>query len=700
MNRTKEFLNYLDLDNQQQSSPKKSLFYDSILDEILLLQRRPIQKLSYSNILKIEDEIDKIQENINKLNFIEVEGTEDEKIHFEGIKKILQSKLNCIKMKVEKHKSNKMGLNLELEPEKGSTSINNNHFNNIYLEQKNLEIIESSNLEGYKITRQRLLEIENIQDTINEHLQIQDERIDEVIGRTGEVLILDKRSQDIISPLIKLNELRDCGVTSYFLINQKRNKIESTPAIYFISNNNINSILNDIDLYSNFHINCVTSIKIRDLEKLGYELSSKGLGLRIGSVYDQFLDFISLQDDLFSLEIKDSYILKENTDLLINTVLSLLSVFVTLEGIPLIYCKDDKTIGKMLSDKIKGTNIIKNNEKRPLLIIVDRDYDIITPIQHVWSYSALIHDLLGIEKNKVMGSKGGKDDGSNLGKDNLSKDNLNNNITNFNLDPSDKIWKLNSNEYFPLVVERVDKEFVDYKKEMALRSLDSRSDKKTIQEALEKAPELAKRNESVNSHISICLEMVDIIKNRNIDDFYKIEKSGFTNEEILEISEKGNDLDILRLGLSIYQKDKEISEAIIKKRNLKDYDEVIKFFKSKNPVIVEDNKFILKSVVSGIVGNVKRLLPEKEKSPISELVEEIYYKIKNEKYEEIIDPIKNSNKDDVSSIVVFTLGGSTYSELKTLKILEEKIKIPIYYGGTEILNACEFIRQIKEKVNK
>lgn len=505
--------------------------------------------------------------------------------------------------------------------------------------------------------------------------ELQKKRIKDFLMNIKEpwkVLVLDNRTQDILSPLIKLNELRDCGVTSYFLVSQKRFRISGTSAVYFIQD--IDRVAEDVlnDLYNMFYINCVTSIKIRALEKLGYELSSKGLALRVGGVYDQFLDFVSLQDDLFSLEFQDSYINKNDTDLMRRTVVSLLSVFVTLDGIPMIYCNDEtsKSIGRMLSDKIKGTNIIKKKNKRPLLIIVDRDYDIVAPIQHVWSYSALINDLLGIRSNKVELKE-----------------------KKFELDPTDQIWRTNRNEYFPLVVERVDKEFVEYKKEMALRSIDSRSDKKTIQEALEKAPELAKKNESVNAHISMCLEMVDIIKNRSIDDFYKIEKSGYTNDELMNISEKGDDMDVLRLALSI-SKDEDLAEAMLKKRNIKS--SAVAYFK-KFRKSCKTSTF--SSVFSGIVGNVQKFLPVREKSPMSDLVESVYDKVKSQQYDrkDFIDPtdLNNIYLNEISSIVVFSVGGCTYSELKTLKVLEERLKLPIIYGGTEVLNAKEFIRQIE-----
>lgn len=492
------------------------------------------------------------------------------------------------------------------------------------------------------------------------------------------ILILDTHTQSILSPLFKIKELRECGITSYFLISNTRYPISNTPAIYFVSN--IDEISQDVinNLYSDYHIHSPNTIKRKDLEKLAITLSKKGLGLKISQITDQYVDFISLQNDFFTFNMIDSYILKEDISGWRQIVQSLVSICSTLGGVPLLCSTDEMTytISKMIEEKTINNQIFSNSDnkfttKKPLVILINRDYDIFSPIQHVWSYSALMDDLLNLDNNKI-----------NI------KDKI------YDLDPSDPLWKDNRNEYFPLVVERVEKSLIEYKKEMALRSIDSKSDKKSIQDTLEKAPELAKKNESVNAHISICLEMVEEIKNRNIDEFYKLEKTGYSEEDLMIISEKGSDEDILRLALSIINKDTEVAEAMLKKRNIKS--DVIEYFKQyRTKTTIEKSK--LSNVVSSILGNVQKFLPVKEKSPISDLVENVWNNLCSSNYK-LLGSF--NDKKEVSCVVVCMIGGCTYSELKTLKILEEKIKIPIIYGGTEVLNARRFIEQVEKGIKK
>lgn len=40
--------------------------------------------------------------------------------------------------------------------------------------------------------------------------------------------------------------------------------------------------------------------------------------------------------------------------------------------------------------------------QRPLLIILDRNVDMATPLHHTWTYQALAHDVLDLNLNRVI----------------------------------------------------------------------------------------------------------------------------------------------------------------------------------------------------------------------------------------------------------------------------------------------------------
>ena len=45
--------------------------------------------------------------------------------------------------------------------------------------------------------------------------------------------------------------------------------------------------------------------------------------------------------------------------------------------------------------------------QRPLLIILDRNVDMATPLHHTWTYQALAHDVLELSLNRVVVEEGG-----------------------------------------------------------------------------------------------------------------------------------------------------------------------------------------------------------------------------------------------------------------------------------------------------
>ena len=49
------------------------------------------------------------------------------------------------------------------------------------------------------------------------------------------LLVLDGAGQAIISPILKVNDLREQGVTLFLQLKQERECVEEVPAIYFVA---------------------------------------------------------------------------------------------------------------------------------------------------------------------------------------------------------------------------------------------------------------------------------------------------------------------------------------------------------------------------------------------------------------------------------------------------------------------------------
>ncbi|KAF0751724.1 hypothetical protein AaE_006280 [Aphanomyces astaci] len=89
-------------------------------------------------------------------------------------------------------------------------------------------------------------------------------------GEQWKVLVYDHYCRDIISPILKLHELRKKGVTLHMLLENDREEIPDVPAIYFVqpTTANLERIIQDStkELYSAMHLNFATPIPRDKLE--------------------------------------------------------------------------------------------------------------------------------------------------------------------------------------------------------------------------------------------------------------------------------------------------------------------------------------------------------------------------------------------------------------------------------------------------
>lgn len=474
------------------------------------------------------------------------------------------------------------------------------------------------------------------------------------------ILILDTKTQEILSPILKISDLRDAGVTSHFLISNNRSQIKDAPAFYFISSSA--GISNDIanDLYGSYYLNISYSFKRSELEEIAKVASQHQLACKVQSVYDQFLQFIAIEEDLFTLNINDSFINRSEPENLRLSMIGLFSIFYNLNEIPYIF-SNDSDIGQMLEQKIKNTKNIKPSIKKPLLVILDREFDLVTPLKHQMGYVEIIHDVFDIKLNKAG---------------------------DISLETESEFYKSNRFLDFPIVAETVDKELHSYKKELAIRSLTDKSDKAAIQAALDNAPHLQKKNEIVNSNINLCVKIVEAIKNRKIDDFYQIEEN-FDEKLLNELCIHGENNDIIRMCITALENRKpDLVDSIVKSRKIDllliDY--------------IRQTDRNLNANSNAWLGSKMKNLLFKKNIPLYSYLENVIGQVKSQNFQgKTFDP-SNSGiyLNEISKVIVYINGGVTYTELKAMKDFEKVYKLPVIIGGSEILNANNLIRQMSE----
>ena len=97
------------------------------------------------------------------------------------------------------------------------------------------------------------------------------------------------------------------------LINANREAVPDAPAVYFIrpTEANIRQIAEDCSkkLYRTIYLNFITRIDRPLLELLVKELVAVNGVSMVAKIFDQYLDMIALEPNLFTLNIQNSFML-------------------------------------------------------------------------------------------------------------------------------------------------------------------------------------------------------------------------------------------------------------------------------------------------------------------------------------------------------------------------------------------------------
>ncbi|KDO33631.1 hypothetical protein SPRG_01605 [Saprolegnia parasitica CBS 223.65] len=394
-------------------------------------------------------------------------------------------------------------------------------------------------------------------------------------GEQWKVLVYDPFCRDIISPILKLHELRKKGVTLHMLLENDREDIPDVPAIYFVqpTHANLQRIVADCarELYATIHLNFAEPIPRARLETFAKGCVDAGCTSMVAKVFDQHANFVCLEPTLFSLNHASSYRAYNSTAItdshieqtMHDITQGLFSVLATLGVVPVIRAPATDGPSRMVAEQLNQTlrdhlaarsGVFQDtsaNFQRPVLIIVDRNEDLASGLHHPSTYQALVDDMLKIKLNRVN-VRVASDQGAPTDK-------------SYDLDvKTDKFFEQYAGVLFPDAIAANEEELkIVTKKEKEISAKASGhavGGTKDLVAAVDTLPALLEKKKSLEVHTNIFHATFESVSARHVHEFSMLEQklidgSHVPKQDVLDLvasAEKGNTKDKLRLLMIYY----------------------------------------------------------------------------------------------------------------------------------------------------
>ncbi|WIA16431.1 hypothetical protein OEZ85_013119 [Tetradesmus obliquus] len=598
-------------------------------------------------------------------------------------------------------------------------------------------------------------------------------------GDLYKVLVLDRHCKDIIAPLLRVSELRAQGITLHLLLEQERQAIPDVPAIYFVhpTPENVERIIQDAQqqLYDVMHVNFATSVPSRLLEQLASGVVKANAVGRVAKLFDEYLSFIALEPSCFSLGLQDSYLaLNDPTarDTQIESAVGqivdgLFSVLVTLGVVPIIRCPKGgaaEHVAAALEGKLRdhlkarsnlfseGASALAATLSRPLLVLLDRNFDLSVMLQHAWSYKPLVQDVLGLKLNRVTlaPDTAGLPPGAGLLPQHAKK--------SYDVDDKDFFWEAAGALPFPKVAEEVESQLQKYK--AAVDEINSktagggdeaildheemlRRNTQNLMSAVSSLPELQEKKKVLDKHTNLATSLLGAIKGRGLDGFYNLEEDLLTGKGdsagLLKLLQgaKGTAADKLRLGLvQLLAAESAPSEAELAEltgaltaAGVPDTTALTYVARLRRNRLVGSARpapgqgalgapsqgnlldwadKALGQGISSVTRSVKNLLSGARQAPVAAALEALMDgKQGTQEFDSfaVMDPKLppgrtglDRAKGPFREALVFMIGGGNYLERESLAAWASRSTPPrqVLYGATEMLAGEEFLHQLEE----
>ncbi|KAF4416795.1 Mitochondrial translation optimization protein 1 [Colletotrichum fructicola] len=524
------------------------------------------------------------------------------------------------------------------------------------------------------------------------------------------VLLLDRETVPIVSTAITQSSLLNHEVYLIDRIdNPSREKMRHLRCLCLVrpSPESIQLLIDELrePKYGEYHLYFTNVVKKSSLERLAEADDHEVVKL----VQEHFADFIVINPDLFSLglslphqRIWGSGPHTWNPDALQRSADGLVALLLALKKKPLIRYANTSPLTKKLATEVRYRITqeeqlfdFRKVDTPPILLILDRREDPVTPLLTQWTYQAMVHHLLGINNGRVDLSDV-PDIRPELKEIVLSQD-------------QDPFFKKNMYLNFGDLGGNI-KDYVEQyqSKTQNNANIESISDMKRF---IEEYPEFRKLSGNVSKHVTLVLELSRRVGAENLLEVSELEQSLACNDnhaadvkniqKLIQSPKVTSDSKVALVALYALRYERNPSNSLPMLIDLL----VAAGGVSQSQAQTGITDIFESAGIFGSAGNRFKGLKGVENvytqhSPLMEstLQNLIRGRLKEQQYPFVEGG--GTTRDKPQDIIVFMVGGATYEEAKMVATINASTPgVRLVLGGTTVHNASTYLEEVEDAVS-
>lgn len=430
----------------------------------------------------------------------------------------------------------------------------------------------------------------------------------------------------------------------------------------------------------------------------------------VKEVKEVYLDYLPVGSHLYSLSLPlplQPMGSRWVEDSLTKASQAITALLLSLKLVPSIRYQEGSGPASILANSVKSIMAREGGlfspgqvETSPVLLILDRREDPVTPLLTQWTYQAMVHEMIGINNNRV----------NLVGAPGVTKD-----LQDIVLSSTqDEFYAANLYSNFGEIGQTIKVLMEEFQnKAKSHQKIDSISDMKNF---VENYPQFKKMSGTVSKHVTLVSELSRLVSSRNLLEISETEQeivSGGDHKEMLKQiteliqKEKTSLEDATRLSMlfalrfesSHSSSVRSVISMLRKKGGEKESRLVQNLQRYAGQNARKGDLFGEQTTTKNITGKLFKGLKGVENvySQHSPLLKQILEDCVKNRLKPATFPLLGSHDTgrQVKTIVVFVVGGFTYEEAFTVHQLNSSLGVQILLGGTSTLNSRAFFDQIE-----